>query len=123
MTSSIKIRFALLLALTGAGSCGINCTLIGCESGLGVNFGEAVLPPGGQVTATSSGQERTFTCPEAGRCTGAMFRDFTPAQVQITVRYGETVQTQSFSPSYRTTRPNGDNCDPECTYAEVAMSL
>ena len=123
MTTSTKVRFALLLALTGAGSCG-ECTLIGCESGLGVNFGEGVLPPGGEVTAiSSSGQERTFTCPQAGRCNGAMFRDFTPTQVQVIVRYGETVQTQSFSPSYRTTRPNGGNCDPECTYAEVAMTL
>ena len=113
---------ALLLAAFGT-SCSMDCTLIGCDDGLQVNFG-GDLPTGGRVTASADGQAvRTFVCSAAQPCSVAFFRDFTPDRVSITIESPAGSSTRSFTPTYRNVQPNGQLCGPTCLIAQIAMQV
>ena len=128
-------RLALVIA-TGLAAAGCSvfdpgddvCTLAGCQSGLGVElsarptgpFRVEVTVPG----ATSGGPTYVYDCPDAARCVpGAFFPDFAPTHVTVRVTTTAGVVTRSFTPTYRTHSPNGEDCEPTCREATVRMEI
>ena len=123
-TTMIPAGLALLLpfAVGPLASCK-GCTLVECDDGLAVRFSSAI-PVGSTVTAASVAYgTRTVTCPPSGPCSSVFFDDFTPGEVSVTVDLASGPRTLTFFPDYRTFRPNGEGCDPACTFAEVDMPL
>ncbi|MBK8172982.1 MAG: hypothetical protein IPK60_21980 [Sandaracinaceae bacterium] len=144
--------FATILCISACDSSGSHaCTLIGCEDGFGVAF-DARDWPGGDyvVTVDADGQARTctVTLPYATVETGATCSDGlrldtsgsalpaseheilglhvtdTPASLTVTItRDSVMLATESFTPSYITTQPNGPGCEPVCTQANATMSF
>ena len=114
---------ALVTLIFNSTSCGMACTLIGCDSGLRV-FLTGNVPTGGRVSAAADGlTPRTVDCPANRPCSEMFFRDLTPARVSITVESGGSSITRTFNPSYQTFQPNGKDCDPTCRIANIEVSL
>ena len=123
-------RWIAALALAaGLGGCGSildgvdACTLIGCASGLHVTL--AAPPPGPvriEVTDAATGSTRAIDCAAGGQCTGALLQDFFPTRVTVRVTTASGTSTQSFTPRYTLSRPNGDDCPPVCRQAVVRVS-
>jgi hypothetical protein len=116
-----------LMALAVAAACdrAIDCTLIGCESGLTVVIDNA--PPGPftvQGTAAgAAGVVRTGGCPDTSGCTGTVFLPaFTPGRAQLTVTTSAGTRQHEVTPAYATTRPNGPRCGPTCRNATVRVA-
>lgn len=53
----------------------------------------------------------------------AFFPGYLPDEVTVTVRWANNSVTQSTRPIYRTQRPNGDRCPPECRLARIIFTL
>ncbi len=48
----------------------------------------------------------------------------TPKQVRVSVEYnGIAIAQADFTPDYQVTRPNGPNCEPECTQASATLRV
>jgi hypothetical protein len=111
------------LLLGGCESLNQACTLIGCQSGLRIQFTntptaaysiEARIP--GETTS------KVFDCPVPAQCvSGAFFLDFTPSTVVVTITSGTTTRSLTVDPSYTVTRPNGQDCPPTCSNATVII--
>lgn len=122
-------RLIVLAALSVAGSALISCnplepracTLIGCNSGLRV---EIEGTPSGPftLTATAGGASESVSC-EQGTACDLFFEDLTPSQVTISYESGGEEIEQTFSPSYTRSRPNGEDCPPECVNGTVVLEL
>lgn len=142
----------LVLASGGLGACesvttSHSCTLLGCESGLQVDFGTTAWPAGTyRVDVTTSGttascsvalplpQDPT-TCagfqlqtsgsalPASAQSLPGVHLTGTPSPVTVEVlRDGKSLSKQTFQPVYSTASPNGPDCGPTCTQAHVTMS-
>lgn len=47
-----------------------------------------------------------------------------PTSVTVTIKRDDAMlATQTFTPSYVTTQPNGPDCEPTCTQANATMSF
>jgi hypothetical protein len=104
------------------------CTLIGCLSGLSIQFAQAqtaayridVRVPGQPIHATSE-------CPNPSQspCGTAFFPNFTPTTVEIIITTGTGTQavtrTITAQPQYFATQPNGPDCGPACTQGTVMI--
>jgi hypothetical protein len=104
------------------------CTLIGCQSGLRVEFSTRPAGPFRvEVTApgtTPGGPTFVFDCPDPARCgASAVFPDFTPTHVTVRVTTPAGVVTRDFTPAYRSSSPNGEDCEPTCREATVRVEL
>lgn len=97
------------------------CTLIGCSSGLRVELEGASSAPF-TLTATAGGATESIVCEQATGCE-LFFEDFTPSQVTISYESAEQEIEQTFSPSYSRSRPNGEDCPPECLNGIVVLEL
>jgi hypothetical protein len=111
-----------------AGCTGIidgTCTLIGCSSGLTVNLAQA--PAGAyriEVFSSPGGPHYVWDCGDAAQCgTSAQFTDFTPESVTIRVTTSAGTLEQTSQVTYDVSRPNGPNCGPTCTQAQVTVAL
>ena len=112
---------ALCAAPSGCGSTGPRaCTEIGCSDGLTVVL-EGASAASFTVTATAEGRSEMRECESTG-CV-LFFQDFTPAEVTITYASGDREVVETFSPEYRTSRPNGEGCPPECLQATVTLVI
>ncbi len=116
-----------MLALLSLGCRSIladGCTLIGCFSGLTVNF---ATPPTVaytvEVNSGFGGATYTFNCPDPSRCTGAFFPDYLPDRVLITVTTLRGSQRTESLPQYQVHTPNGANCPPSCRNGQVTVAL
>ena len=133
----MRRRHALVLSLLAAlapAGCSVLapgdevCTLAGCRTGLAVELSvrpsapfriEATVPG-----ATPAGPAYVYECPDPARCGAvAFFEDFTPARVTIRVTTPAGTVTREFTPTYRTHRPNGEDCPPTCRDATVRVDL
>lgn len=98
----------------------VPCTDPGCGPALTVRLSGA---PEGEhtLTATSPGHQPVqFLC--AGtECTPIEPSAYAPDEVTIILELPETTIVQDFVPEYRTYRPNGRDCAPECRRAEVVL--
>lgn len=91
-----------------------NCTLIGCDSGLVLEFTNA--PPGPwSASVVSSIGNRTFNCAAGATCDLAFFGQFLPAAVTVTMTVGQQSSESQGTPTPRTVRPNGAACEPSCS--------
>lgn len=59
---------------------------------------------------------------DLGECR-LFFEDFTPSEVTISYESGDQTVQQTFSPTYSRSRPNGEDCPPECVNATVVLEL
>jgi hypothetical protein len=125
-----------VLLLTG---CSLECTLIGCNDGVNVQYSAALAPGDYEVDiATSLGSATcslTVTAEgSADQCSGTLANVtagsrqlFVPGRptdiaIQITGEAGE-VADDSFTPDYEVSQPNGPGCGPECHNAEVELDV
>lgn len=98
------------------------CTLIGCESGLDVRV-EGIGNESFTVRAEGDGRTESATCRRDQGCSGTVFlRDFTAATATISVSHGTGTFTHTVRPDYGTLQPNGPDCPPTCTRAQVIVS-
>lgn len=116
---------AVVLVTSAIGDCagplGVACTEIGCSDGLSVGV-DGQLPAAVTVTVSADEVERTFQCQAAEPCM-TFFEGWTPAQVSVHVAWEGGAVTRSFSPGYEKHYPNGRRCPPECTQANVVVSV
>lgn len=61
--------------------------------------------------------------PEACQAGTFTFMDYAPDQLEVTLRFGGTERSESFTPTYETLRPNGPDCPPECRVGEVVLVM
>lgn len=97
------------------------CTQIGCSSGLSVVLEGTPTAPF-TLTATGAGTMESIVCEEAAGCP-LFFEGFAPSQVTISYESGGKEVEQTFSPSYTRSRPNGEDCPPECLSGTVVLEL
>lgn len=114
------------------------CTLEGCGSTLVVRFTGNVPPEYRLEASDASGEAVWVQC--ARQADGTMFATsgdprsfctadrvhlfgFAPSVVTVTVRWDGRSTSQTFQPAYRTSRPNGPGCEPECRSGTVTLSL
>lgn len=141
LLGTFALVLAAAVALVPAGCDNIGeqgCTLIGCQDQLTVTFGHLVALPY-DVKLTLDGKTATFTCDGTGvkspagtsvqRCDGEGFVLLaTPAMVDVSVTCGVAPDDGGISrcgtsaqPTYKTTQPNGPNCEPTCRQATVTV--
>jgi hypothetical protein len=99
------------------------CTLIGCVDGLSVAIpSNAQLPY--TVTLQAPGVASvSVQCTSANGCgTNVFFENQTPATVTVTITWQGTTLTKQFTPVYKESQPNGEDCPPVCRQATVSFS-
>ena len=100
------------------------CTLIGCSDGLGVRVTGVTEGTATIEIRGLAGAPETRTCTGPDHCAiGIFLEDQMPEQVTVTVTVGDRVQTMEADPVYRTSRPNGPSCEPECRQAWLVVAL
>ena len=114
---------AVLPLLSGCGTLvERSCTLIGCSDGVFISVAGTVQASW-TVRVSAPGIETFETACTAFGC-GATIEDAFPETVTVTIldAEGEVVVEANGTPSYRTVRPNGPDCEPECRQAFVEVS-
>lgn len=124
------------------------CTDIGCTDGLDLSFSPA-YETAGEYLVTVEADALTITCTASLPLTGdlatcdadgvylgtsgsaleesehritGVFLETGPATVRLVVaRDGEEVLEAELSPTYQTFTPNGEGCEPTCTYASESL--
>lgn len=99
------------------------CTLIGCETGLFVQFNQA--PAGAfriEATVPNNPNVLAIDCAQASNC-HLLFRDLIAEQVTLRVITQQGTVTQQFQPRYETLYPNGRECGPACRQATVTFQI
>jgi len=125
LCSSVAIGFAL--------SCGIlptegKCEMVGCDSGLTVRLtGDPTAPFRVEVFAGAPGQQPMYVyeCADVSRCRQDAFFPgliLESAAIRVTTAGGSRLTTFDRI-EYRTYRPNGDDCPPECRQAMVTADI
>ena len=131
MTESTQSRFPggmrpRLLAFAGlllaASGCAVECTLIGCSSGLSIMLKTA--PTAAYRIEARSGfgsGAYVYECADPKACGGAFFSDYQPASVIIKVITATGTTTTTVNPTYEKSQPNGKRCGPTCMIAKVEV--
>lgn len=119
------LTIGLLLLLTG---CTSNeevpqaCTMIGCESGVRVEFAQAPPHPFTVQVTFPDGTSQSASCDRPGSCVdGVFFAGDTPDRVTVRVTTATGTATHSLEPVYRSTQPNGPDCPPTCRQGTVRV--
>lgn len=113
----------------------IECTLIGCSDSVTVII-DGELPTEYSLVLAAPGLNTvTVRCP-SGEVEGAFpvgpdacqagtftFMDYAPDQLELTLRYGGTERSESFTPTYETLRPNGPDCPPACRVGQIVLAV
>lgn len=128
------------------------CTEIGCVNGFNVKVTSSGAWKAGKYTVTVVADGVTTTCtadlpltPQStASCSAAGVQiglsgsalpaeqhsisdvalTATPKSVMITIaRDGTSIGAQSFTPAYKTSRPNGATCEPVCTNASDTLAV
>ena len=122
----MKIRAFLViasLALAACSSTSVECTTIGCESGLTVNLEGAPQGPW-SISVSSQGVSFAQDCPAGTNCDGKrFFPGFMPALVTVTVTRGANTVQHFNQPTTQTIfQPNGPRCEPTCNQRSVTVA-
>ncbi len=124
-----RLAASALLTFSLGCSFSIECTLIGCSSGLAVMFSTPATMPY-RIEASSApglGGSYVFDCPALpGPTCGkdeALLRDYFPGSVTIKVITALGTTTTTLSPEYTETYPNGKRCGPACRRGKVTVDL
>jgi hypothetical protein len=95
-----------------SGSCEVTLPLAPCETPSSTCTGQRSWSLGESGCALPTSQHSL---------SGISFSGTTPAKVDVTVsRDGRQLASQSFTPSYTTSQPNGPDCEPTCRTAATA---
>ena len=123
----MRRHFVLIAAvlLTASACIDSACTLIGCSSGLRIQFAS---PPttAYRIEATSGfaqGPKYVFDCPNVAMCNAPTIQlnDYLPPTVTINVITAAGTTTTEVNPEYSKFQPNGSRCGPTCTVATVQV--
>ena len=100
------------------------CTLIGCESGLTVTL--ETLPPGAfkiEVYGLSADVQPAYVyeCSVAPCSQTVFFPGLILERGSVRVTSSAGSKLTGIRPTYRTYRPNGPNCPPDCRQATVTV--
>ncbi|HEY0674163.1 MAG TPA: hypothetical protein VGD27_17945 [Longimicrobiales bacterium] len=98
------------------------CTEIGCSNGLAIEVSSGLQQAITVHVRSGTQTLHTFRCEPNQPCQ-AFVADQTPAQVTIVVDAPEGELSKTYQPEYRTNRPNGPDCPPECRQATVRLSV
>jgi hypothetical protein len=125
MFRKLATFFGLALLVTSCSSRSedpVMCTLIACSDGITVEL-QGDVPSSYTVTARAGTQTRTRECSAAQPCAPILFENFTPETVTIEVTTAAGTVRREITPEYRTVRPNGPDCPPECRQARIVITL
>ena len=117
---------AVLMSLIATSGCLLGprtCTLIGCTGFVVRVTGAPSMTLVTVVVTTPDGPAKSATCTGASGVCLVRFYDFTPATVTIRVTAGSQAVEVTTQPEYEVTRPNGQDCPPECRDASVTVAL
>ena len=121
------VRAASILAVLSLGCRDIvarDCNAMGCFNGLRVSFAtQPTVAFTVEVSNGTGGATYTFECPNPTQCSGALFPDYLPERVFITVTTARGSQRTEATPEYQVQRPNGPFCSPSCRNAQVTVPL
>ena len=98
------------------------CTLIGCNDGLNVQVNSSVAQALAVTVRAGSQIIGSFRCDAGAQCS-SFIDNQTPAAVNVTVEMGGRTLNRSYTPAYRTARPNGEGCPPACKQATIAVAV
>jgi hypothetical protein len=88
-----------------------------CQAGLSVLISQ-------KTVCTASDPTSSRCDPVPGQFQEAIQVSGTPASVELEERTGDTVLvSQTVTPTYRESRPNGPHCEPVCRQAEAKLTL
>jgi hypothetical protein len=129
-----RLCLALSFAVLSSGVVGCNlldggrdCTLVGCVSGLMVQF-DGALPPGPLTVellpfGPAAESRYVFQCADTATCPAAFFPGvFEEREIQIRVTTARGSVVRSARPRYERTRPNGPDCEPTCFNGVVRVA-
>lgn len=125
MSCRLAALFIIALLMTSCGGRSdepVMCTLIACSDGITVEL-QGNVPANYTVTARAGSEARSHECSQAQPCGPIMFENFTPDRVAIEITSAAGTVRREVTPEYRTVRPNGPNCPPECRQARVIVTL
>lgn len=136
---------------SSSGADGQSCTLIGCADGFSVTVASTGTWKAGTYVVTVVADGVTTTCSAAfpltgaaAQCTGSgvvvglsgsalpaeqqsianVALSSTPKSVKVEIaRDGAPLGSQTFTPTYKTTQPNGPKCEPTCTQASDTLAV
>jgi hypothetical protein len=125
MLREVVVVSAASFSLGACSALAVNCSDVGCISGLIVSF---ATPPTGslhvEVTSPTSPTPRVYDCANAPQCSPvATFGDYMPATAIVTVTYAGRTTTTEVHPVYEAQYPNGRACGAACTSATVTLPL
>lgn len=133
LTRKVLLAATLVVLMGSCGQDGIFgrgnqvCTLIGCDSGVTVRL--ASQPAGAikiEVFYQGPGSsEPAFVYDCAENCLQQVtFRGFTPDHPYVRITYGGLTRGTAVSNvSYTVSRPNGEDCEPECKQGTIDLPL
>ena len=122
-----RVEFvAVLMSLVATSGCLLGprtCTLIGCTGFVVQVTGAPAMTLVTVVVTAPDGSAKSATCTGASGACLVRFYDFTPATATIRVTAGAQAVEVTTQPGYKITRPNGQDCPPDCRDATVAVAL
>jgi hypothetical protein len=116
-----------------------SCPVMGCDSGLTLYYSGSI--PGDYVleAVTPEGKKMEVHCvdgvgqyPEGFfsqnsypicRPSKVEFFHFSPAEVTITLKWGDDQVSQTFKPTYTSYYPNGPGCAPACPRGQITFAM
>ncbi len=125
VTSSAACAVALMGLWACRSGTATICTLVGCTSGLTLDFA-AALDSGTVVSVQAADSvPRTIRCGVDVSCGDKIFlADYTVAEAEVTITTpGGRQVSQQIHPTYEKSQPNGASCPPTCYQATVDLQI
>jgi hypothetical protein len=117
------LRMVAVIVLTVPATASCVCTQAGCDSGLRVIL-RGQVPETFRLRAWAGHLPLIVECGTDLNCQESIFiPHFTPDHVEIAIESATDTTTASFRPVYRSFRPNGRGCPPDCRVADVEIEL
>ena len=118
----VPVAAIVLVSACSSNEAEVACTMIGCENGLSIEV-NGTLPFPYKVHVRAGGETlHSFDCAANEPCT-AFVANHTPREVTIAVETPQGEVSNTYVPEYRTSRPNGPNCPPECRQARIQVNV
>jgi hypothetical protein len=118
------LKYARVVLALSATACGMDCTLIGCDSGLALRFPTPPTAPFHVEATSPDSGPRSYDCSNNTGCLfGTNIPDYLPETVTLVVTYQGRTSTTIVRPAYEVSRPNGKGCGPLCRQATITLPL
>ncbi|MFO0648991.1 MAG: hypothetical protein U0326_22310 [Polyangiales bacterium] len=124
MRPSALLLFAALCGSLSSCIVGGACTTIGCVNGVRIDWSGRAT--GDRLAVVADGVRYEITCPASS--SGPLWCDpdgvrfeGRPTSLRVEVTTSNGVRSGTFTPTYRTSTPNGPDCGPVCYQATVTV--